>query len=333
MRRKGGRGGTGPDGEAVDGEAVDVEALLDELHITPPPGFVARREELAAAAKADGRVDDARRIHAARRPTLAAWAANLLLRGRQEESRRFLELGQALREAYRSLDADGIKELSEQRRTVVSALSRQAARLAREAGHRLSDTAQREVASTLRAVLADEDAAARWATGRLETALTPPSAFPASTPQESGPRSKSPKPPRSPKSPTTSKPSSRAAAPPSSRARAEDDLAERRRRREERARAEKAARAAERRLRDRHAARADADALVQQARDRHDQARRQVSAAEQRLRQAQEELQQAEQEQRAAVEGRQAAVDAVNEAEQEAREAAQEVERLTAPPG
>ncbi|MER6925067.1 hypothetical protein ABT314_40160, partial [Streptomyces spiralis] len=117
MGRKGGRRG-GPQ---------DVEAVLDELHTTPPADFVARREELAAALKADGRTEDARRIHGARRPTLAAWAANLLLRSRPEESRQFLELGEALREAYRTLDAAGLKELSAQRRQVVSGLSRQAA--------------------------------------------------------------------------------------------------------------------------------------------------------------------------------------------------------------
>lgn len=125
----------------------DVEGLLDELYATPPPAFVSRREELVAEAKADGRVEVARQIRAARRPTLAAWAANLLLRSQQAESQRFLELGRALREAYRTLDADGIKELSDQRSSIVSALSRQAAALAREAGHRLSGAAQQDVTS------------------------------------------------------------------------------------------------------------------------------------------------------------------------------------------
>ncbi|MEU6657178.1 hypothetical protein ABZ904_49910 [Streptomyces sp. NPDC046900] len=61
-----------------------MEAALDELYTTPPPDFVSRREELAATAKAAGRVEDARRIHGARRPTRAAWAANLLLRSQPQ---------------------------------------------------------------------------------------------------------------------------------------------------------------------------------------------------------------------------------------------------------
>ncbi|MYS56876.1 hypothetical protein GTW46_43670, partial [Streptomyces sp. SID6013] len=173
MQRNGGRRG-----KAGGQDAETVEEVLDELFTTPPPAFVARREERAAAARTAGRKEDARRIHTARRPTLAAWAANLLAHSRPEETRRFLELGQALRQAHRTLDPAGLKELSAQRRRVVAALSRQAAQLAGEAGHRLSQAAQREVESTLRAVLADPDAADAWARGRLEVSLTPPSAFP-----------------------------------------------------------------------------------------------------------------------------------------------------------
>ncbi|MFE9643360.1 hypothetical protein ACFYO0_04220 [Streptomyces sp. NPDC006365] len=295
----------------------DVEAVLDELYITPPSAFVARREELAAAAKAAGRVEDARRIHAARRPTLAAWAANLLLRSQPAESQRFLELGRALREAYDSLDSSGIKELSAQRRRVVFALSQQAGQLAGEAGHRLSDTVQQDVESTLRAVLADPDAADRWATGRLEGALTPSSEFP------SGP---------APAARTPRKPSRQAAPPPSARTRTkEDELAERRRQRQDRLdQARRAAEEAAQRLRDKRAEQTDADTELQRARDRHAQAHQQMSAAEQQLQQAREELQRADHERQDAEERSHAAADARTRAEQEARQAAQEVKRLSA---
>ncbi len=312
-RGKGGRGG---------GER-DVEAVLDDLYTTPPSGFVARREELAAAARTAGRADDARRIHAARRPTLAAWAANLLLRSEPEESRRFLELGRALREAYRTLDAAGIGELSEQRRRVVSALSRQAGQLAQEAGHRLSDSVQQDVESTLRAVLADPDAADRWAGGRLEGALTPPSEFPSGTARAAAARLKSkPEPKPEPEQPT---------APPPARARRKDELAERRRRRQEQLeQARRAAEEAAQRLRDKRAEHTDADAALQRARDRHSQAEQQVSAAEEQLQQARQELQRAGREQREAEERSRALADALARAEQEARETAREVKRLTA---
>ncbi|MGC0343649.1 DNA repair exonuclease SbcCD ATPase subunit [Streptomyces sp. SLBN-8D4] len=296
------------------GAERDVEAVLDDLYTTPPADFVARREELAAAAKAADHVDDARRIHAARRPTLAAWAANLLLRSQPQESRQFLELGQALREAYRTLDAVGINELSEQRRRIVAALSGQAAQLAQEAGHRLSDQVRQDVESTLRAVLTDQDAADQWAGGRLEGALTPPSDFPGTAPPTGA----------------AHKPRRETTPQPSARTRAKNELAERRRQREERLdHARTAAEEAAQRLRDARTEEAEAEAARQLARDGHDQARKLVSAAEQQLHQAQQELQRADREQREAEERSHTAADAHARARQEAREAEREVKRLT----
>ncbi|MFF7176627.1 hypothetical protein [Streptomyces pseudovenezuelae] len=301
---------------AKTGAERDVEAVLDDLYTTPPADFVARRQELAAAAGAAGHTDDARRIHAARRPTLAAWAANLLLRSRPRESRQFLELGQALREAYRTLDAVGINELSEQRRRIVAALSRQAAQLAQEAGHRLSDQVRQDVEATLRAVLTDPDAADRWAGGRLEGALTPPSDFPGTA------------------SPTgvTHKPRPKTTPRPSARTRAKNELAESRQKRQREERLDHARTAAEetaRRLRDARTEEAEAEAARKQARDRHEQARQQVSAAERQLRQAREELRRADRAQREAEERGHAAADAHARARREAREAEREVKRLS----
>jgi len=290
-----------------------VEAILDELYTTPPSDFVTRRETAAAAARTAGQVDDARRIHAARRPTLAAWAANLLLRSQPEESRQFLELGQALREAYQALDADGLKDLSAQRRHVVSALSQQAAELAGEAGYRLSQSVRQDLEETLRAVLADPDAADQWVGGRLVNALTPPSDFrPGTAPPTGRPR-------------TRSRP-----APPTEARASKDELAQRRRARQEQLdRAQKAAEAAEQRLREQHARRADADAELRRARKRTEQARQRMSAAEEQMRQAREEAQTAEHGQHQAEEHSRSAADALARAEREARATSQRVRRLT----
>ncbi|MCC9708041.1 hypothetical protein E4N62_23965 [Streptomyces sp. MNU76] len=311
-RRKGGRDGQGDNDEESGGDGDAVETALDELYVTPPPAFVSRREGLAVEAKAAGRTADARRIRAARRPSLAAWAANLLLRSRPEESRTFLGLGRALRDAYRSLDAEGVKELTEQRRSVVSAMSRQAAGLAAEAGHRLSDPALRDVEATLRAVLADQDAADRWATGRLERALTPPSDFP---------------------DPTTVKTdrlrgtAGAETKAPAAHQHARDEVAERRRRKQEQlAREERNRLALEKRER-----------LAQERRERQEKrerlrrAREEARAADQRVREARADLKRAERRQRAAEIQREEAADALARAERTAREAASEVERLSEP--
>ncbi|WP_257234213.1 hypothetical protein [Streptomyces sp. JV178] len=316
VRRREVEGSDGPD--RPDGP--DVETVLDELYVTPPSDFVGRREVWAAAARTSGRGDDARVIRGARRPTLAAWAANLLLRSRPEESRQFLELGESLREAYRTLDPGGLKELSDQRRRVVAALSREAAGLARTAGQPLSGSVLQEVESTLRAVLADADAARRWSGGRLETALAPPSTFSSGTePVAAAPTTAKQPAPTTAKRPTRATAKQQAPAKGKRSAPAEspaastrgrggkDELAERRRERQLRlereqqaereqrlAQARQEAEAAERRLGDRRAEAEDADATSRRTRGHRDRARRQVSAAEQQLREAREALERAQ---------------------------------------
>lgn len=334
MRRKGagdrGGGGTGG-GEGVGGPGV--EAVLDELYVTRPSEFVARREERAAAARTAGRAEDARRIPAARRPTTAAWAANLLLRSAPRESRQFLDLGRELREAYRTLDGAGLKELSARRRAVVAALSREAAGLARDAGLPLSAAVRQEVDTTLRAVLADPDAARQWATGRLVTALAPPSGFPSGTAADGG---------------GTATATATAAdgtgagvgvgsgsgsgaaggtGPRGARRRTKDEPAERRLREEELARAREAAEAAGARLGGSRAQDADAEEALRRARARHDEAERQVTAAQRHLDEARAERERAAHERDAAERRRRSAADALTRARREAREATRRAER------
>ncbi|WP_055714411.1 hypothetical protein [Streptomyces torulosus] len=348
-------------------DGPDVETVLDELYVTPPSDFVGRREVWAAAARTSGRGDDARAIRGARRPTLAAWAANLLLRSRPEESRQFLELGESLREAYRTLDPGGLKELSDRRRRVVAALSREAAGLARTAGQPLSGSVLQEVESTLRAVLADADAARRWSGGRLETALAPPSTLSSDSEPAAAAPTTAKRPARATaKRPAPAKGKRSAPAEPSAASTRDrggkDELAERRRERQLRlereqqaereqrlAQAREAAEVAERRLGDRRAEAEDVDATLRRTRDQRDRARRQVSAAEQQLRKArealaraqeqvgraeehaghaEEDLDRAEKGQRQAEERRRTATAALTEAEREARDTARAVHRL-----
>ncbi|MGA5285843.1 hypothetical protein [Streptomyces pseudogriseolus] len=275
------------DGRSAPGD--DVEAVLDELYALPPSDFVARREERAARARTRRRAQDARRIHAARRPTLAGWAANLLRRSRPDEARRFLELGRALREAYATLDPGGLKELSAQRRRIVSEMSRQAAALAREAGHPLSDAVLRDVETTLRAVLADPEAAAVWEAGRVEGVLTPPSEFGAEAAAAAPARREPPAPARTPRGDTA------AARRKDTAARRKDAAAERRRAelRERAARAREERRAAEARLGERRAAREEAAAALAEAGEREREAGERVAALEEQLDRARTERERA----------------------------------------
>ncbi|WP_351233891.1 hypothetical protein [Streptomyces sp. NPDC002133] len=156
---------------------MDLESVAHELYGLWPQDFMDARTEYAAAA---GKAKDralAAQIKALRRPTLAAWASNLLVRAQPDQVARLLKLGEGLREAHEQLDPDQLRELSRQQHQLIGELARQARRLTAEASHPVTETVQREVEATLHAVLADPQAAREWASGRLAKGLTPPVGF------------------------------------------------------------------------------------------------------------------------------------------------------------
>ncbi|MFD3699133.1 hypothetical protein ACFWUZ_23835 [Streptomyces sp. NPDC058646] len=166
---------------------MDVEEVIDALYGVAPARFTAERDGAAARAKREGDREAARRIAAQRRPRLAAWASNLLVRAKPEEAEQFRQLGQALREAHRSLDGEQLRDLSHEQHVVIGALAREAVRLAAEAGTPVSETVVREVEQILRAVLADPDAAEDWASGRLVKPPAVVTEFPPTDPDASPP--------------------------------------------------------------------------------------------------------------------------------------------------
>ncbi|MCC4248718.1 MULTISPECIES: transposase [Microbacterium] len=143
----------------------DAATLLDEaaadLLVLPPAEFTAARN--ARAEEVGGPVG--RRIAKLRKPTLAAWAVNLLARdGQLAEA---VELSQALREAQDDVDAAELTRLGRQRRQLVAALARRAGDLAAEAGSPLSPAMRDAVEKTVNAAIIDPQAAAMVLTGRL----------------------------------------------------------------------------------------------------------------------------------------------------------------------
>ncbi|MDT0318758.1 hypothetical protein [Streptomyces millisiae] len=159
----------------------NLDDVLDELYGLAPEDFTVRRDAAAASARRAGDRELARRVKALRRPTLAAWASNLLVRAHADEKERFLALGEALRRAQEQLDADRLRELLAQRHALVAALAEQAADAAAEAGHRLGEAARRDVEGTLLAALADPEAARAWSAGHLTHPLHAPADLPTIT--------------------------------------------------------------------------------------------------------------------------------------------------------
>ena len=148
-------------------DLVDVESVCDELYGLPLDEFTPTRTDREKQAKSVGYKDLAVQIHQLAKPNLVAWLANQLARERTDEIRALVELGAALREATATRSGEQLRELSRQQRELVFALVQQARRLASAAGRKVSEDTARGLEDTLRAALADPEAAEALTAGRL----------------------------------------------------------------------------------------------------------------------------------------------------------------------
>jgi hypothetical protein len=147
---------------------VNLDEVVAQLYALPPEEFTAERGEAVAAARKAGDKELAKQIGALRRPTVGAWLVNLLAHQRPDLIGDLLALGDALRAAQRNLRGDELRELSAQRRSMVSALARESRALAVAAGRGVRATLPLdEVQNTLTAALADSDVAEEVRLGRL----------------------------------------------------------------------------------------------------------------------------------------------------------------------
>jgi hypothetical protein len=153
-------------------QAPNLAQVADELYGLPPSAFREARDERAGQARAAGDRDLADAISKLRRPTVSAWLVNQLAREVPGQVDELLEVGGSLREAQQALAGDRLRELSTQRRQLVTALVQEARRLAERAGQAFGAQAEREVRDTLEAALADPAAGEAVHSGRLATALS-----------------------------------------------------------------------------------------------------------------------------------------------------------------
>ncbi|MGW2485842.1 hypothetical protein ACWCV9_01300 [Streptomyces sp. NPDC001606] len=284
---------------------MELDAVADELYGLRPEEFVAARDRRARDARGSGDPDLARRIGALRRPNLAAWVSNLLVRGQPEEVGALLGLGEELRRAHRELDGPRLRTLARRQHEVIAALARQAGRLAAEAGHPVGEEVRREVEETLHAVLADPEAAREWSAGRLVRPLHAALGFPAADEATLSRRRTTP------------------AQGPEKRPREQDRTASAAPRRSE---TREKARAAERELRER-------DREAQAAAREAEEAAGRLAGATDRVRALRSELRQAEEEQQRARTAEQSARDRTRQADRAAREARRRAERARAAAG
>ena len=160
---------TGMDADPSVDERLD--AAVDELYGLPGDGFLPRRAQLAAAAKAGGDAEVARAITALRKPTIAAWAVNLLVRERPDEVDRLTDLAARLRRAQERLDGAALLDLGRERTALVDILVGATAAVVAQAGARFTPAMARDVGTTFVAALASPEATAAVTSGRLTRAI------------------------------------------------------------------------------------------------------------------------------------------------------------------
>ncbi|HEX3261346.1 MAG TPA: hypothetical protein VHS35_22730 [Pseudonocardia sp.] len=141
--------------------------MAEQLYGLHPDAFVPARDDAVAEARQAGDRDLARAIARLRRPTRAAWLANLLARERPDQLDGLLALAGDLASAQRTLDGNALRALSAQRNRLVTAMAREGGRLAAQAGDSATESVVRDLAGILDAALADPAVADEVRSGRL----------------------------------------------------------------------------------------------------------------------------------------------------------------------
>jgi DNA repair exonuclease SbcCD ATPase subunit len=146
---------------------VDLDTVASELYGLTPDEFTAARNQLAKTV--DGQLGAA--IKALRKPTLAAWLANLLVRSDPDGVNALTELGDKLRAAHLSADGATLRALTPQRHTLVKQLVASATAEARKLGRTATPAVVDRLTETLDAALIDPGAAQLLRNGQLISAL------------------------------------------------------------------------------------------------------------------------------------------------------------------
>lgn len=159
-------------GSTPENATDPLAAAMGRLYGVALEEFMATRTALVAEAKQAGDKPLAAAIGKLRKPSLGAWAVNLVARHDPETVSAVLELGARMRAAQSALDAAALTGLRGERDAAVDGFVRAAVAQAAAADRALSGAGQDEVRATAIAALADAAAAEAVASGQLTKALS-----------------------------------------------------------------------------------------------------------------------------------------------------------------
>jgi hypothetical protein len=147
-----------------------------DLYGLPLEQFTERRNALARELRRDGRRDEAATLAKLRKPSVAAWAVNQLVRTQRGEVDALFSAGDALARAQADLlknkgEAGALRAAVDAERAAVELLTEKARGLLNADGHELTPARLEQVAETLHAAALDEDARTKVEDGCLEREL------------------------------------------------------------------------------------------------------------------------------------------------------------------
>lgn len=148
----------------------DLLVIADELYGLTLPDFTPARDRHSKDLKSADK-ELAAQVKSLRKPSLAAWVVNALVRHETEQVEQVLAVGTALREAQSSLDGEELRALTRQRRQLTAAVTTRARALAGELGVRVTPAVADQVEATLTAAMIDEGCARAVRSGQLVTSF------------------------------------------------------------------------------------------------------------------------------------------------------------------
>ena len=144
--------------------------VADGLYALALAEFTPARDARAKELKGEDRELSAQ-VKALRKPSLAAWVVNLLVRRETGQVEQVLAVGEALREAQQSMSGEELRALTRQRRQLTAAVTTRARALASEHGVKVTPAVADQVEATLTAAMIDPGCARAVRSGQLVAAL------------------------------------------------------------------------------------------------------------------------------------------------------------------
>jgi hypothetical protein len=147
-----------------------------DLYGLPLERFISERNALAKELRRSGRRDEAEHVAALRKPSLAAWGVNQLVRTQSRDVSALFSAGDAARRAQAALlarrgDGAALREALDQERAAVERLTRAARGLLSSEGHELSPAMLDRIAETLHAAALESEARDQVEHGCLDREL------------------------------------------------------------------------------------------------------------------------------------------------------------------